>query len=152
MRSVRTPLPGRDPQRVRPPFAADAHALALDFVTVFCRLRRRGVPLYGAGPDAAVGVLQGEAPLAEAEYELFAPAGTVFDADQECHSYIHFNDYNFEEIKTSEHGISPKFHLSMRPGTMFRPHAAVSCYNPNKSGSKFSVKFVFISFAIHCDS
>lgn len=28
----------------------------------------------------------------------------------------------------------------------------VSCYNPNKSGSKFSVKFVFISFAIHCDS
>ena len=31
-------------------------------------------------------------------------------------------------------------------------HAAVSCYNPNKSGSKFSVKFVFISFAIHCDS
>ena len=70
---------------VRPPFAADAHALALDFVTVFCRLRRRGVPLYGAGPDAAVGVLQGDAPLAEAEYELFAPAGTVFDADQEFH-------------------------------------------------------------------
>ena len=67
-------------------------------------------------------------------------------------AYIHFNDYNFEEIKTSEHGISPKFHWSTRPGTMFRPHAAVSCYNPNKSGSKFSVKFVFISFAIHCDS
>ena len=59
---------------------------------------------------------------------------------------------SFEEIKTSEHGISPKFHWSTRPGTMFRPHAAVSCYNPNKSGSKFSVKFVFISFAIHCDS
>ena len=57
---------------MRTPFAADAHALALDFVTVFCRLRRRGVPLYGAGPDAAVGVLQGDAPLAEAEYELFA--------------------------------------------------------------------------------
>ena len=97
-------------------------------------------------------LFRSDAPLAEAEYELFAPAGTVFDADQECHSYIHFNDYNFEEIKTSEHGISPKFHWSTRPGTMFRPHAAVSCYNPNKSGSKFSVKFVFISFAIHCDS
>ena len=63
----------------------DLTALALDFVTVFCRLRRRGVSLYGAGPDAAVGVLQGDAPPAEAEYELFAPAGAVFDAEQECH-------------------------------------------------------------------
>ena len=76
---------GGDAQDVRTPFAADAHALALDFVTVFCRLRRRGVPLYGAGPDAVVGVLQGNAPPAEAEYELFAPAGAVFDAEQECH-------------------------------------------------------------------
>ena len=76
---------GGDAQDVRTPFAADAHALALDFVTVFCRLRRRGVPLYGAGPDAVVGVLQGDAPPAEAEYELFAPAGAVFDAEQECH-------------------------------------------------------------------
>lgn len=44
-----------------------------------------GVSLYGAGPDAVVGVLQGDAPPAEAEYELFAPAGAVFDAEQECH-------------------------------------------------------------------
>lgn len=28
----------------------------------------------------------------------------------------------------------------------------VSCYNPNRFGSKFLVKFVFVSFIIHCVS
>ena len=81
------PLPGREPQRVRPPFAADACAVAFDFIAVF-GIIPLGIAVDGACPDASVGVLQRNAPFADPHDELFAPAGTVFDADQEFHGSV----------------------------------------------------------------
>ena len=36
--------------------------------------------------------------------------------------------------------------------TGFRFITMISCYNPNKFGSKFSVKFIFLSFPAYCAS
>lgn len=87
MRSVRTP--SRDGSRsvCGRHSLPDACAVAFDFIAVF-GIIPLGIAVDGACPDASVGVLQRNAPFADPHDELFAPAGTVFDADQEFHGSV----------------------------------------------------------------
>ena len=71
-------------ERVGTPFAADAGAVAFHGVAVDDG-RAVGVSFDGAAPQTVFGVLQGDSPAAEQQDELFAPAGAVFDFEEEFH-------------------------------------------------------------------
>ena len=82
-RTVGEPL--RQPQPMGQPLSAQASAaLRHDLVAVFCR--ELPVPGVDLGlPDAVGRIVHGMAPSAPAEHEIFAPAGAVFDSEDQFH-------------------------------------------------------------------
>ena len=77
----------RETERVGIPFGTGLRVVAFDRIAVFERFGF-GAYLDVRAPDAAVGIPHGDFPFPEQQNELFSPAGTVFDVENEFHGLV----------------------------------------------------------------